>query len=140
MTEPRTTSRISTQGRTSGKIVTELSSIGRSTPRSFSTHAWRRFAADRRRRYVSRIIAGPPTDAQAAQIQSMIRVEWSALRAEAEGSLLADRHALDARRLLWRVQADFERTLPKAPQPASRAPSLAEIVAEATARRRGDAA
>jgi hypothetical protein len=70
MTEPHTNSRILTQGRTSGKLVTELRSLGRTTPRSFSTHAWRRFAADRRARYVSRI-SGTPTDAHTAMVQSL---------------------------------------------------------------------
>jgi len=119
MTEPIAAARILTQGR-------ELA--GRSTPRVFSRPAWYRFSRDRRHRYVSRI-AGTPTDAQAALVQSMIRLEWSALKHEAVGTLAADKVALDARRLFGRFLQDFERSLVKSTA-SQRAPSLAEVLAE----------
>jgi hypothetical protein len=102
MTQPRESSRIITQGR----------SLGRSTPRVFTQTAWWRFAADRRRRYVSRI-PGKPNDAQAALVQSLIRLEWSALRAESEGTLMGDREGREHRRLFQRLLDDFERGLAK---------------------------
>lgn len=121
MTEPLATSRIRTQSR----------SLGRSTPRQFSKTAWWRFAADRRRRYVARIIPGTPTDAQAALIQSLIRLEWSALKHEAAGTLASDKVALDARRLFQRLLLDFERSLaPKPLPPAKTKPGPPQITLE----------
>jgi len=118
MTEPRTNAQIRRQRRM----------LDRPTPRSFSIHAARRFGVDRRGRYLARL-AGPPTDQQAALIQSMISTEWTAVRNESVGNVNTDRLALDARRLLAKLLAEFERTL-RAPPPAERPPSLAEVLAE----------
>jgi hypothetical protein len=118
MTEPIAAARILTQGRELG---------GRSTPRAFSRPAWYRFSRDRRRRYVSRI-AGEPTDTQSALVQTLVALEWSALKHEAAGTLAADKVALDARRLFGRFLGDFERSLVK-PTASQRAPSLAEVLA-----------
>jgi hypothetical protein len=117
MTEPIARSRILTQSR----------SLGRSTPRRFSKTAWWRFAAERRARYVARI-AGEPTDTQSALVQTLVALEWSALKHEAVGTLAADKVALDARRLFGRFLQDFERSLVK-PTASQRAPSLAEVLA-----------
>ena len=117
MTEPIARSRILTQSR----------SLGRSTPRRFSKTAWWRFAAERRARYVARI-AGEPTDTQSALVQTLVALEWSALKHEAAGTLAADKVALDARRLFGRFLQDFERSLVK-PTASQRAPSLAEVLA-----------
>ena len=117
MTEPIARSRILTQSR----------SLGRSTPRRFSKTAWWRFAAERRARYVARI-AGEPTDTQSALVQTLVALEWSALKHEAVGTLAADKVALDARRLFGRFLQDFERSLVKSTA-SQRAPSLAEVLA-----------
>ena len=85
---------------------------GRLIPRSFSKQAWHRFDQDRRRRYLERL-GGLPSDVQAARIDTLVRLEWSALRAEAEGTLRADREAREHRRLLDKLLGDFERSLEK---------------------------
>ena len=97
-------------------------------PRNFSRTAWWRFARDRRQRYVSRT-ASPPSDAQAALIESMISLEWAALQAEAEGGLRALRESREHRRLLERFRSDFERSI-ALPVPKAKPPSLAEIIAD----------
>ena len=120
MTEPIARSRILTQSR----------SLGRSTPRRFSKTAWWRFAAERRARYVARI-AGEPTDTQSALVQTMVALEWSALKHEAAGTLAADKVALDARRLFGRFLLDFERSITtKAPPPKAK-PGPAQLDLEA---------
>ena len=99
-------------------------------PRSFSRVARLRFDRDRRQRYVSRI-PDEPSNWQASLIDSMIRLEWSSLVAEAEGGLVGLREAREHRRLFQRLLGDFERTLqPKPGRPAARR-SLQEILAEA---------
>ena len=85
---------------------------GRLIPRSFSKQAWHRFDQDRRRRYLERL-GGLPSDAQAARIDTLVRLEWSALRAEAAGTLQGDREAREHRRLLDRLLGDLERSLAK---------------------------
>jgi hypothetical protein len=119
MTEPRSNAQIRTQNRV----------LGRTIPRSLSIHAARRFGVDRRARYLARLGGREPTDAQAALIQSLISTEWTAVRNESLGTLPADRLALDARRLFTKLLAEFERSL-RAPPPAERPPSLAEVLAE----------
>jgi hypothetical protein len=47
---------------------------------------------DRRRRYLA-LLAGQPTNEAAARIDALVRLEWAALKCEAEGTLLADREA-----------------------------------------------
>jgi hypothetical protein len=111
--------------------------LGRPTPRSFSIHAARRFAAERRVRYAARI-AGPPTDTQAALIQSMIAMEWTAIRNEAAGTLASDKVAVNARRLFQRLLGEFERSLKSVP--AERPPTLAEHLGKLAARREGTTA
>jgi hypothetical protein len=128
MTEPHTAARILTQ-------VRELA--GRWTPRVFSKTAWYRFSRDRRRRYVSRI-PDTPTDAQAALIQSLIRLEWSALKAEAADTLLGDREGREHRRLYQKFLVDFEKSLAK-PAVAERAPTLGEHLAHRAAEREAPA-
>ena len=95
---------------------TQVKSLGRSVPKVFTLHSRRRFENDRRRRYVARI-PGKPSDAQAALIQSLIRLEWSALKAEAQDTLQGDREGREHRRLLLRLLAEFEETLTKPPVP-----------------------
>jgi hypothetical protein len=85
-------------------------------PRVFSKPAWYRFSRERRRRYLDEF-ASPPTNEQAARIDALVRLEWSALKAEAENTLQGDREAREHRRLLDRMLADFERSL-VAPSPA----------------------
>jgi hypothetical protein len=96
---------------------------GRTTPRVFSKPAWYRFSRGRRARYVSRII-GTPSDSQAALVQTLIRLEWSALRAEDAGTLMGDREGREHRRLFQRLLDDFERGLAK---PAAKVTPVAEL-------------
>jgi hypothetical protein len=106
--------------------------IGLSIPgRSFSKRAWWNFSRDRRRKYLAQL-AGKLTDRQSQRIETMVRLEWSALRAEAEGSVKADREAREHRRLLDRLLADHERSLVP---PKVRPPSPAEHLAARTAGR-----
>jgi hypothetical protein len=100
--------------------------IGRPMPRRFSRPARIRFERDRRRRYLAELPCGPPTNQQAARIESLIRCEWFALKAEAEGTLQGDREAREHRRLLDRLLVDFERGLaPSAPPQKTLAEHLA---------------
>lgn len=109
--------------------------VGRYEPRALdSTHTRRRFFRDRRSRYLARLTA-PATDRQLSQIDAMTRLEWQALRAEAQSTLQADREAREFRRLLDRMLADFERAL-AAPAAKPLGPTLAEAMAEAIERRR----
>jgi len=85
---------------------------GRLTPRALSRPAWQRFDRDRRRRYLAEL-PGPPTNEQSTRIESLIRCEWFALKAEVEGTLRGDREAREHRRLLDRLLGDFERSLAK---------------------------
>jgi hypothetical protein len=100
MSERDATQRISTHRRETGRL----------TPRRFSRPAWYRFSRERRRRYLDQI-ALPPTDAQAARIETMVRLEWAALKAEAEGSLQGDREAREHRRLYDRLLGDHQRSV-----------------------------
>ena len=98
-------------------------------PRNFSKTSWWRFARDRRARYVSRI-AGALTDVQAALVENMIMLEWSALSAENEGGLAGLREGREHRRLYQKLLDDFERSLMPAPRMVERrrAPRLVDIV------------
>jgi hypothetical protein len=66
----------------------------------------------------------------------MIRIEWSALKAEAEGTLQADRESREHRRLLDRLLADHQRSLAAAPPSPRRnfgtgkSVSVADLLAE----------
>jgi hypothetical protein len=122
---------------TAAQFQSRRSEMGSPMPRRFSKTAWWRFARDRRRRYLAQL-SGPPSHGQAAMVETLVRLEWAALKHEADGSLAADRVALDSRRLYQRVLADFERSLPKSPPPA-RPPSLAEHLGKVAARREGAA-
>jgi len=103
-------------------------------PRRFSKPAWHRFNRDRRRRYLADLLGSPPNNEQAARIESLVRIEWSALRAEAEGTLAADREAREHRRLLDRLLGDWKRTLATLPvKPLSPAVHLANRAAGRTA-------
>jgi hypothetical protein len=70
--------------------------------------------------------AGRPTE-QSALAQTVARLEWAALAAEAEGGLKALREAREHRRLLQKLLVDFERTVRAVAAPS--APSLAEYLA-----------
>jgi hypothetical protein len=87
-----------------------LSELDTPLPRTFSRQSWHRFSRDRRRRYLTDI-PGDPTTAQAARIESMVRLEWSALKAEVQGTLMADREAREFRRLYDRLLSDHMRSL-----------------------------
>jgi hypothetical protein len=115
MTQAGAIERISTQRRETGRLM----------PRRFSKPAWYRFSRDRRRRYLARL-PGQPSERDAARIDAMVRLEWQALKAEAEGTLQADREAREHRRLLDRLVSDFERSL--ASSPAAK-PTAREILA-----------
>ena len=73
--------------------------------------------------YLARI-AGAPSEWQAATIDSLVATEWSALVAEADGSLPALRDAREHRRLFQRLLADFERSLVAAPAAKKGPPQL----------------
>jgi hypothetical protein len=101
--------------------MTRRQETGRLMPRVFSKPAWYRFSRDRRRQYLAQL-AGPPSNEQAARVDTLVRLEWSALRAEAEGTLIGDREGREHRRLFDRLLADFERSLtPKSPAKPARA-------------------
>lgn len=118
MTLPRATAQLPAS-------TTHRLSVGRYEPRSLdSTHTRRRFFRDRRERYTARLLT-PATDRQLAQIDAMVRLEWQALRAEAIGTLQADREAREFRRLLDRLLSDFEKSLAVPP----REPSVDQILA-----------
>jgi hypothetical protein len=129
MTEPHAAARVMTQRREMGRMM----------PRGFTRTCWWRFSQDRRRRYLA-LLPGPPSDVQAARIDSLVRLEWSALKAEAEGGLTGLREAREHRRLYEKLLADFEKSLAKPPQPAERPPSLAGHLGRVAARREGSAA
>jgi hypothetical protein len=105
---------------------TTRSELGRYVPRRFNPLTRERFLRDRRRRYLARVPANAPTDAQASLIQTLATLEWAALSAEHEGGLQALREAREHRRLLQRLLGDFERSLVVKPPPP---PSLAEVIA-----------
>jgi hypothetical protein len=90
-----------------------------STPRRFNALTKSRFLPGRERLYRARI-EGEPTDRQTALIQTLARLEWAALKAEAEGTLVGYREAREHRRLFQRLLDDFEATLPGAPAVKSR--------------------
>jgi hypothetical protein len=100
---------------------------GRYLPRHFNRVTRERFIRDRRRRYLARIVLGPPTDEQAVLAHSLACEEYAALAAEADGDLRALREAREHRRLLTKLFADFERTLRAVAAPSG--PSLAEYLA-----------
>jgi hypothetical protein len=110
------------------------------TPRRFTALVKSRFLPGRERLYRERI-DGEPTDRQVALIQTLARLEWSALKAEwyasrTEGvaSLSSDRESREHRRLYDRLLDEFETTL--APPPKKRrGPSLHDIVTETIAAR-----
>lgn len=106
-----------------GSMTAEL---GRYVPRQFNPITRERFLRDRRRRYLSQVPSGAPTDAQATMIQSLASLEWSALLSEADGSVQALAAAREHRRLLMRLLSDFEKSVAAPP----RAPTTAEILAE----------
>jgi hypothetical protein len=110
--------------------MTASAQLGRYVPRVLNRLGAWRLEQDRRARYTSQLTE-PPTDIQSALIQSMIRVEKTALLAEAEGSLHAARIALDARRLLSRLQIDFYRTI--TPPPAKRKTAAERLAARTAA-------
>ena len=85
----------------------------RYAPRSLSVHSRRRFFADRRQRYLSRLTASP-SDRQLSQIDGLVRLEWAAVVAEHQGEtgdLAALRKGRESRRLFDRLLADFERSV-----------------------------
>lgn len=104
--------------------------LARYRPRSFGQPSRWRFVRDRRALYLGRIPAAP-TDAQKALIDSLIELEWGALRAEAEGGLVAYREGRELRRTYLRALGDFERSLTSQPSPP---PTPAEALAAVHAR------
>jgi len=104
---------------------------GRPMPQVFTRTSWRRFSRDRHRAYLADLSA-PPTTEQVARIDSLVRHEWAALKAEAIGTLAADREAREHRRLFNRLLADHAEALrpPTAPreQPRRRGARLNAII------------
>ena len=100
-------------------------------PQVFTRTSWRRFSRDRHRAYLADLSA-PPTTEQVARIDSLVRHEWAALKAEAIGTLAADREAREHRRLFNRLLADHAEALrpPTAPreQPRRRGARLNAII------------
>jgi hypothetical protein len=125
-----------TQDVTVRRRTSYLRETGQYKPRRFHPGTRDRFLRSRRRAYLSRI-SGQPTSAQAAIVASVAQLEWNALAAEHENTLQSLREAREHRRLLLRVLADFEASIPPAPAPRNekRPPSLRDIVAEAVAAR-----
>jgi hypothetical protein len=82
--------------------------LGRYMPVSFSKKSWWRFYLERRRGYLAEL-PGPPTNQQAARIENMIREEWSALKADAEGTSESAKNAREHRRLFDRLLSDHVR-------------------------------
>jgi hypothetical protein len=111
------------------RLSTQTRETGRYLPRRFNPVTRERFLRDRRRRILRRI-AGRPSDEQSALAQTVARLEWAALAAEAEGGLHALREAREHRRLLQKLLVDFERTLRVVAAPST--PSLAEYLATKT--------
>jgi hypothetical protein len=120
MSEQRAVARRMTRRRETGRLM----------PRVFSRPAWYRFSRDRRRQYLAQLAARPSNE-QAARIDTLVRLEWSALRAESQNTLVGDREGREHRRLFDRLLADFERSLPK-PAP-KQSPSLADIISRIAA-------
>src|SRR5215472_795537 len=102
-----------TEPHAAAQNLTRRREMGRLMPRRFSKTAWWRFSRDRRRRYLDKLPA-PPSNEQATRIDSLVRLEWNALKAEAEDSIAANREGREHRRLLDRMLADFERSIASA--------------------------
>ena len=121
------------EGSISVPIRSRRSEMGRPMPVHFSKKAWWNFARDRRRRYLDEL-PEPPTNDQATRIDSMVRLEWNALRAEAQQTVLGDREGREHRRLLDRLLGDHRRSLaPPKVRPPSPAEHLAARIAGRTA-------
>ena len=130
---------MTTQPHAARRIATLRREMGCYTPRRFNALTRERFLRDRRRKWLARLPAGSLTDAQAAMIQTLAALEWSALAAEDEGGLQGFRESREHRRLFQRLLADFERSLAAmtAQEPIDPA---AAIHAHFAARRSGGAA
>ena len=94
------------------RTITRRSPLGRYNPKAFGAPSRWRFRRDRRTSYLARL-PGPPDDWAGATIESLIALEWSALKAEAENTLAGDREGREHRRLYQRLLDDFERGLAK---------------------------
>jgi hypothetical protein len=102
------------EDRQRGTISGELA--GRYVPKKFTDLSRQRFLRDRRRRYLSRIPDGKPSDSQAALIQSLASLEFAALEAESRFTdMIAGREAREHRRLFQRLLSDFEKSLTALP-------------------------
>jgi hypothetical protein len=99
--------------------------LARYRPRAFSQASRWRFVRDRRGLYLGQI-RGELREAQKALIDTLVELEWGALRAESEGGITAYREGRELRRLFLRAVGDFQKSLVVAPPPA---PSLAEVIA-----------
>src|SRR5690242_20572718 len=107
-----------TQDTTERRKTSFRRETGGYVPRQFNPVTRERFLRDRRQKHLSRTI-GAPTEAQIAMVQSLATLEWAALAAEREGTLMALRDAREHRRLHLRVLADFEQSLVE-PEPRPR--------------------
>jgi hypothetical protein len=108
------------------------STLGRYVPRRFNAVTRERLFRDRMWRYLAQL-PGPPTDRQAQTIQTLCRLEYSALKAEASDDLRALREAREFRRLLERLRDDWERAIDKSAakeHPRSIAEYYARVAAE----------
>ena len=120
-----------TQAAAARPISTQRRELRWYAPRRFNAVTRERFLRDRRRRYLARLTSSP-SDAQAAVILSLARLEWAALAAEAEGGLAALREAREHRRLFQRLLADFERSLTARERPLTVDEALSAIHALGT--------
>ena len=111
--------------------------LARYRPRTFGKASRWRFVRDRRTLYLGRVEGGP-SESQKALIETLIELEWSALKAEAEGGMVAFREGRELRRLYLRALADFERTVKDAAEAAPVDPMQA--LRDHLARRQGAAA
>ena len=123
---------VMTQTHATEQIRTRTRELGGALPRRFSQTAWWRFSRKRRREYLAEL-AAPLSAEQAARIESLVRLEWNALRNESEALTLQGREAREAarearehRRLLAKLLGDHQRSLIPKPAPRAKPPSLAE--------------
>ena len=73
------TSLTTVQVRAASRTPTRRNPLARYTPKSLSADSRWRFIRDRRARYLADIPGGVASDAQAARIERMIKLEWAAL-------------------------------------------------------------
>jgi hypothetical protein len=102
--------------------------LARYRPRSFGEQSRWRFRRDRQALYLSQV-RGAPTSQQKALIESLISLEFNALKAEAsDDAMVTYREARQLRIEFVRVLSAFEKTL--LVKPAESGPSLVRGLAD----------